>query len=102
MLKKRRQSSPPHHVVMKHKKSVSWIYDDDDEEGAYHPGSEAAHEIFPSTASPISSSPRRPTVSDQSEKYSTAFPSSISLELSYCNEKAVSIDSVSLVLFILH
>ena len=82
-------------MVKKHKKSVSWIDDDDDEEGAYHPGSEGAAEIFPSTASSITSSPRRPTVSNQSEKYSTAFPSSISLELSDRSEKAVSVDSVS-------
>ena len=82
-------------MLKKHKKSVSWIDNDDDKEGAYHPGSKGAAELFPSTASSITSSPCRLTVSDQLEKYLTSFPSFISLELSNWSEKAVAVDSVS-------
>ena len=87
------------------KKTVSWIDQDDDEEAPYRPGSDVTMDQFPSTASSVShgtSPQQRPTPSSHSEVYETAFPSSVSLEMSVRSEKSVAVDEVSDQLSILY
>ena len=85
-------------MISKRKKTVSWIDQDDDEEAPYCPGSDVTMDQFPSTASSVSdgTSPQRnPTPSSHLENFETAFPSSVSLEMSVRSEKSVSVDEVS-------